>query len=279
MASINRIDGEELERYALFIPEGVLQGYERLRIYGLEDEGVACGIMMFAEMGKALELVHFDLLPQFAGQALFDTELIFTFMALHDEGFKSISANYFENEMEIYKEVTSLPGFEFEDSGRVNFNFTMGEADSEVLDHRRMRHIKRLSKLSEGLRAVLYNNIKNAGIILVKLPLDEKKYLMDHSLVYMENGEPLGLILLREMGKNVIHVDLFYMGSKNIMAPIELLGGAYKNLKVNFPDKTRIRAFSRNRFLTGIIEKSSNVQAEREVNAFMDLDEEFYYAE
>ena len=140
--------------------------------------------------------------------------------------------------------------------------------DSELLS-KKTKNVISLEQLGQSGRKEFYKAIRRDGIELVDFA-DSRDFILEHSVVYMENGKPRGLILLKKQGDDV-EVALFYMKSHRPTEIYHMLLAVTDNLRRNYPQDTKIIFFCRNSYLVNVLEKLFSIEGNRDVTADCDL--------
>jgi len=228
MINVEVIRGEEIDFYLSFIPQTLQQSYlmqANLLLYGIRYLDTACGVIVVEAQSENALIKYIYLAEDYrhrgmAGEAL--NELLFE---LYGAGYVTVSASYIP---ELYPDMHDrlwCMGFQIEEAESGFFSIPVDTLADKPLLKGKTNHVVALRDVSKMELNRLCNKLVETGYDLVDMPIRKEQYLADSSGVFMENGEPKGIILLEQDREkaDVAKVPLLYCGASSQSAPVELV--------------------------------------------------------
>ncbi len=242
MSEITAIGKTNLGYYAPFLSEHIYDNVseeDHLFMYGIEsEEGMAVGAAAIRQVESWAEIVWFAVGEEFRGrghgQSAFDQIL----MELKDMGVANVTMRLSMDADQ--RLVRLLQGYSFTEEAQdecMLLTRTGILTDIEYLKHKTRRAVS-LSSVSDQALKGFGDMLVSNQMDYIPLPVQKSDYWAEASTVYLENGVPKAMLLLKQK-KNKIHVPFMASLSKNPLAIMELFCVSVNVLR-NYPRNTVI---------------------------------------
>ena len=211
---ITQINEENYEYYLPMLPVGfieILSEDEKTLPFGIETLGSASGAVIVRLVGFTAEITWFYLSPGFRGSGVGSTALLKLADLLHssyevDEIYMDICSGSDENLIRIFDgfsiQRTRLP--------QCTFETPLGALRSSEKLKGASKGSIALSDLDQKKLMTFCNELIASGKDYVFMPIEADDYIKDKSAVYMEDGQPTGILLFSKKDEGI---EISFMAS------------------------------------------------------------------
>lgn len=274
MSYIKEISGDELDKFIEFIPNSIIIDSlenDNYIFYGIVEENEAIGVIVMETDSENVELTYAYVLPVYRGRGIMSRALNQLMVVFWYRGFQNMFLTYTPKLAPALDFFTATLEFVKIELDNAYFEISLKEASESKLWSKKILHTSRLSELDEDQKKILFSNIEDLGIEMFNEIDIDRGYLPNQSIVYMNNDVPEGLLIVGQDENKKIDAELIYLKSKDVMAPYYMISALYENLKKDYPMNTVISFYSKNGYMTGVLEKILGINGSREVVARYEL--------
>lgn len=273
MEAVFRLSEDNLEEYVKFIPGVYLMEYvynKEMFMYGLSRYGEACGVAILERDGEDISIHYLYI------QEEYERQLLFSFVNsvacdMYKEGADRLVWKYLEDESgELRQKLYNL-GFVSRKSDIAVFNFTIRELAAVPLLSMESHNTIALKKLDGISLKKLCSEIVNNGKDIIDMPLRKEDYITECSVVYIENNEPKGIMLLKQEEDGNLFIPFIYSNTAEPMAIIDMMRFMFINAHNSFEADTICRAYVVEPVLVKIVEKLTGIKGRYQQIAVRDL--------
>lgn len=300
MVYTGQISPDNIDIFMPMIPEILISqslSDDSMRFYGVSVDGEASGIVAVRLMNDTADLRFMYLLPNKRNQGYMDRAVTTVLFDLYREGFARVIMNFIPSEYRAVDRICERFGFTRHKTERSFFRFNV----SQVRKCKAITYVPqgtlKLRALPAPLRNDLYKKVSDKGYDISHIISNPEiaRSLEEHSLVYMENGKPLGLMLVQDMRSlpdpdktgafgrifpegSSADIALIYIGSTQVKAPLYLVSALARDILTGYRDNELITGYFPEGHLTKLLEGTLGIQAMREITCEIALDTlEKYY--
>ena len=288
MAFIDIVSPNNLEVYSKFFPPVLMKRFmedEGYAFYGISENDEAVGAIILQEIGDNSRLRFIYILPHLRGTGTMDMMLSELFLRLRNDYTNYVSMYYVPGEQEVLGHLSRRFGFEERSLDYGYFRFKGEEICKSKAATITPQGIVRLKYLPEVKKERLWKLVKKYMNIYDNKMFAQKEF-MEYSIVYLENDDPKGVLLIQSpelsgeytvetsVGfpeKDAYDISLFFVGMGQQKAPLYLISALCQLIKKELPDNTVITGYFPEGHVTRLIEGMLDVKAGHEVCATLDL--------
>ncbi|MCR5101436.1 MAG: hypothetical protein K6B41_08790 [Butyrivibrio sp.] len=274
MAYLNEVEGIEIQKIMKFLPESIIDEYKDTpgyEFYQIEDKGENIGVIACMPDNENIWIRYVYIVPYMRGQGIMNRSLDQLSVMFWGDGYQRMMIRYVPFMNPEFKSYCESSDYINVHNGSAFFEFNLIDVVRAQALKGEPRNVIMLGDLSLTKRNELYEKIKNSGIALIDFDNIEKRYLINYSLVYVENNKPSGLVLLEKNASDGLGIALFYLASGKATAAYYMIIGLKKVLENYFSLETKLSFFCRNPYLTRLLEKMLETKGYREVISELDL--------
>ncbi len=299
MVQTGLISEDNLDVFMPLIP-GILKLQaldDGFRFYGISVDGEAAGIVVIREKSDIAELKYMYLLPARRRMGYMDQALSTILFELRREGFDRVVGYYIPTEYEAVARICERFSFVQHKTDKSFFRFKVSEIRMCKAITYVPQGIVKLRALPNAIKQELYKKVDARGYDIshiLKNP-DLLLNLEEHSLVYMENDKPMGLMMVQDMKSlpkgdrsgafgmvfpegSSADIALIYIGSIQVKAPLYLVSALARDILTAYEDNEIITGYFPEGHLTKLLEGTLGVKGKREITGEFMLDSlERYY--
>ncbi len=207
MCRITKIDEVNFSYYYSMLPDRFYEYMEEDKgtlIFGIENFGMAAGAAMIRRVSEDAELVWYYVNERYRGRGV-GAEGLLRLMQLFRQsyGMESISVNLYAGADEEVKRLFLGYPVEKNYPAQSIFRTTAGALRASGKLGTGGEKSVALSDLSPEKLDSLNKALAEYGKDLVPLPIKPEEYLARQSAVFMENGEPAGVLLLKKVRREI----------------------------------------------------------------------------
>ena len=226
MENYKLLEEEQLRGYAYMIPRWLLESPREgadVQFWGVEESGIPCGAAVLSgEPGiLTLQYMYMDEVFRKEGRGTkFLAELLHN--AYH-AGKREFRVRLIPGAYPEFEKLLNGYPFRREEERIGNFSCTLEELSQIKYFQGGFGSVESLSVCTNEELSPFYQKVIAREADLVEMPLNKNDYLADCSAVFMDQGKPAGLLLVKEDGEGAVTIPLLVSLSKNLAAPIEMM--------------------------------------------------------
>ncbi len=288
MAIIQEISPANFNAFDPLIPSVLKELYlseHGMRFYGISDSDEAVGCIVFIERADEIQLRYIYILPHLRGLGVIDDMLTTLFLQLRDDGYNYVTAKYVPEEYENFTHISQKYGFTETPSDYAYFRFRASDVRNCRVSSFKPKGIMRFQYLPEDKRQKLYKII-DRSFEIYGTALPDRESILPYSMVYMENNQPKGALLVESPRISRIPINeniesfpepgaydllLFFVGTTTLTAPLYLLSGLCEVLRNELNENTLITGYFPESHVTKLLEGTLGVAGHHEMHARLDL--------
>lgn len=274
MEQIEQITNETLAFFLPFIPDLLKEEFDYhtgLLFYGIMQEDVACGTVILERDGRDIRLRYLYLAEDYRGTGIADRMMTDLLYLLWKQGYETMSARYCPKSSPQLHRCLRAKKFRLETEGYGTFQFTLKELGNADTLKGSFPHVVSLAELPNQRIKQFCHLISAEGKDLIPMPIEQSDYLSDCCAVYMENGNPTGILLLQQNGEKNLKIPFLYSTSSHPTALVEMIRFLYAKGSLAFQEDTVCVFYSIHNTLTTLIERIIGISADRQVIARLEL--------
>lgn len=274
MAYVKEIDGNELDKFMEFIPNSIIiDSFENDNYiyYGLVEDNVAIGVIIFNLDNENVQFSYAYVLPAYRARGIMTRAMHQLMVKYWYDGYQNLYLNYNPRLAPAIEAFVIQNNFVRIEMDSAYFEFTIAKAAESKMWSKKILHISKLIDIDEDDKRILYNRIEDLGIEMLNGMDVDKEYMLEHSVVYMGEKSPDGLVVVERDEFGMLEIELVFLKTKDVMAPYYMASAVYEDLKASFPPETIVTFYSKNGYMTSVMEKILGVKPIREVVARYDL--------
>lgn len=226
MTVITGIGRENIRYYLPLIPAYVLEEAatdENTEIFGIESDQAAAGAIVLRIMPPEAEIIWYYLDPSFRGRGTGSE----SFQELLEmlKGTEDIRYLTMDIPADAPPELKGLfAGYpaEYEKQSTVLFRTRIGEIRSSKPLQGTPKNTVSLESLDDKYMRALSNMLVQEHLDYIPMPIDRSRYMADMSAVFMEDGLPVGVLLVAKKGQN-LEIPFMANLSKNPTAIMDMM--------------------------------------------------------
>lgn len=274
MERIFCLQEEELAAYASMVPEWLFREAREeaaVQLWGMAEGKIPCGAAVLHRGEGVVTLRYLYIAEAYRKEgkgSRFLAELLHS--AYHD-GYQNFQVHYMPEEYpKLERLLTGYP-FVHREEMVGSFSCTLGELAENPYLQGAYGNVRALSQCTEeGIRA-LCQEIVARGEDLVELPIQREQYLADCSAVAMEQGKPVGLLLVKEGKDGGVEIPFLLNYGENVAAPIEMIRFAVQTGSRKYKKETSCSFAVVSKTLLQLLEKMGISQGKRRQQAVLSL--------
>lgn len=253
-----RLTENMLMEYAFMIPQWLLESRTDgtdTEFWGMESFGGPGGVAVLKREGGDKILQYLYIAEDLRGEGSGSSFLLELLYQAYREGCRRFVTSYIPGQYPEFERLLLAYPFDSEEEMVGSFGCTLQELMQ--LKHLQGAYgsIKPLSECTEESLKPFYRLLVETGEDLVELPLKKQDYLAECSAVVLEEGKPVGLLLVKKEGEQGLDIPLMVNLSRNIAAPIEMIRFAVQTAGRVCPPETVCRFAVVNGTLLQLLEK------------------------
>jgi GNAT superfamily N-acetyltransferase len=274
MAYVKEIDGNELDKFMEFIPNSIIiDSFENDNYiyYGLVEDNVAIGVIIFNLDNENVQFSYAYVLPAYRARGIMTRAMHQLMIVYWNRGYENLYFNYNPRLAPAMDAFAIQNDFVRIEMDSAYFEFTIEKATESTMWSKKILHITKLADIDEHDKRIIYAQIEDMGVNIANARDVDKEYMLDHSIVYMGETAPEGLVVVERDEFGMLEIELVFLKTKDVMAPYYMASAIYEDLKVSFPPETIVTFYSKNGYMTSVLEKILGVKPIREIVARYDL--------
>ncbi|MBO5092802.1 MAG: GNAT family N-acetyltransferase [Lachnospiraceae bacterium] len=258
MTDYIRLQDGQLDGYAHMIPEWIMESRREgldAEFWGMEEFGIPCGAAALWREGATKYLWHLYVAQEQRGMGKGSGFLLELLYNAYKEGCEAFAVKYIPGQFPAFERLLDAYPSSRQEEAAGSFQCALGELLSLDVLQGGYGNTRALSECTEESLRPFYRRLSELGEDIVALPVNKKEYLSDYSAVVMEEGQPAGMLLVREDMEGGVCIPMIVNLSKNIAAPIEMIRFAVQKGGRDYPPETPCRFAVVNGTLLQMLEK------------------------
>ena len=282
MSYIKEINGNEMDKFIEYIPNSIIIDSltnDNYIYYGIVEDNEAIGVIVMETDSENVEFTYAYVLPVYRGRGIMSRALNQLIVVYWYKGYQNLHMSYnpkLAPAIDKYADTNEFVKIELDNA---YFEFSLQVASESKLWSKKILHTRRMSELDESQKQILYAAIENLGIEIFNEIDTDRGYLINQSIVYMNNEVPEGLLIVGQDENKKLDAELVYLKSKDVMAPYYMISALHENLENDYPLETIVSFYSKNGYMTGVLEKILGTKGYREIIARYDLSRVAVYSD